>query len=197
MIRAFVAIRPPDPVIDRLVGLQAGAPGRITPPENLHLTLVFLGEIPSTMLQDADSEFGRLNAPSFSLTLDGVDLFGGSKPRLLYADVRPEPALTELQARAAQAARNARIGLDSRRYTPHVTLSRLDGRGTDRKRAERFVAERSAFLAGPFEVTEFGLYRSTLRARGPVYELLKSYPLAEKSRPDGDRGGESGEEESP
>jgi 2'-5' RNA ligase len=177
MIRAFVAIRPPDEMIDRLVGLQAGAPGRVSPPENLHLTLAFLGEIPTRLLEDADTALGQIKAPGFALTLDGVGLFGGSKPRLIYADVRSEPALTALQAKVAQTVRDAGIELESRRYSPHITLARLDKRGADRKRAERFAADRAAFLAGPFEVAEFNLYRSTLHTHGPVYDRLKAYAL--------------------
>ncbi len=177
MIRAFVAIRPPDDVIERLTGLQAGAPGRVVAPENLHLTFAFLGEIPTQLLADADAALAQLKASRFPVALDGTGLFGGSKPRLLYADVRPEPALTALQTKVAQSLRDAGIALESRRFTPHVTLARLGGTGADRKRAERYVADRAAFLAGPFEVAEFGLYRSTLHPRGPVYERLNAYRL--------------------
>jgi len=177
MIRAFVAIRPPQPIIDRLVGLQAGAPGRVSPPENLHLTLAFLGEVPARLLEDADAAFGQLDAPGFALTLDGVGLFGGSKPRVIYAGVRAEPALNALQAKVEQAARSAGIALEARRYSPHITLARLDGRGADARRAERFAADRAAFLAGPFAVTEFGLYRSDLGSGGPAYSRLKTYML--------------------
>lgn len=177
MIRAFVAIRPPDEVVERLTGLQAGAPGRVVAPENLHLTLAFLGEIPAQLLSDADSALSQIKASRFTLTLDGVDLFGGSKPRLLYAGVRSEPALTALQTTVVQAMRSAGVDLQSRRFTPHVTLSRLGGTGADRKRAARYAADRAAFLAGPFDVSEFGLYRSTLYPRGPVYERLTAYLL--------------------
>lgn len=177
MIRAFVAIRPPEDVIDRLIGLQAGAPGRVSPPENLHLTLAFLGEIPSLRLRDADAALAALKAPHFTLQLDGVGLFGGRKPRILYAGVRTEPALTALHAKVAQAAREAGIALESRRYTPHVTLARLGGRGEESRKAERYVADRSAFQSAAFDVTEFGLYRSDLRPGGPVYAQLSVYPL--------------------
>ncbi len=177
MIRAFVAIRPPDAIIDRLTSLQAGAPGRVSPPENLHLTLAFLGEVPAPLLSDADASLEQISAPRFPVTLDGVDLFGGSKPRLIYADVAAQPALMALQAKVAQTLRDAGVEVEARRYSPHITLARLNGRGADRKKAERFAADRSAFLAGPFEVSDFGLYRSTLHPGGPVYERLRAYPL--------------------
>ena len=53
MIRAFVAIRPPEDIVDALEEVQADlAAGRPVAPENLHITLVFLGEHPAPQLED-------------------------------------------------------------------------------------------------------------------------------------------------
>ena len=106
MIRAFAALALPDPVRFDLMILQQGLPvPRPVPPESLHLTLVFLGELPGRLLEDVDLAFRAVAAPGFELALAGIDLFGGARPRLAYVGARPNPALHHLQAKVETAAR--------------------------------------------------------------------------------------------
>jgi 2'-5' RNA ligase len=178
MIRAFTAIALPEPVRFDLMLLQQGLPlARTVAPESLHLTLVFLGEVPERTLEDADSAFRAIAAPGFELSLAGVDLFGGARPRVVYVAVAANPALERLQAKVETAARGAGIALPGRRFVPHVTLARLPERFTERDRLERAVAARGAYAAPRFAVTDFRLFRSHLGSEGPLYEELARYPL--------------------
>lgn len=178
MIRAFVALDLPEPVRVELqflgFGLGLAAP---VPPENLHLTLVFLGEVPEPVLEDAHTGFGRLRAPAFDLTLAGIGMFGGARPRSVHVGVRDAAPLRHLQAKVASAAREAGIALDARRFTPHVTLERLRAQHPDIPRIAAAVAARGGFALPPFRVSDFRLVRSRLRAGGSVYEDLAAYPL--------------------
>ncbi|HET9069283.1 MAG TPA: RNA 2',3'-cyclic phosphodiesterase [Amaricoccus sp.] len=178
MIRAFAALALPEPVRFDLMLLQQGLPiPRAAPPESLHLTLVFLGEIGERLLEDIDSAFRAIIAPRFELAIAGVDLFGGPRPRLVYAGVSTNPALSHLQAKVETAARNAGLALPGRRFVPHVTLARLPKRFTDRERLERAIANRGAYAAPRFDVEDFRLFRSHLGGEGPLYEELARYPL--------------------
>jgi 2'-5' RNA ligase len=180
VIRAFVAIRPPESVAGTLIAAQAGLPaGRPVPPENLHLTLAFLGEHPAPVIEDAHYALAQIRCPAFELRLDGLALIGGGKPRVLCAEVAPSPALAALRRSVRQAARGAGVALGRETYRPHVTLARM-GSGLDFDDAQRlrdFTAGRAAFRAGPFEVTGFALVRSRLGRGGPAYEDLAEYPL--------------------
>jgi len=180
MLRAFVAIPLPDEVVDALTGAQAGLPaGRPVAPENLHITVAFLGEHPEPLVEDVHYALDRIRAPAFQLTLDGLGLFGGDRPRVLYAGVRPEPMLSHLREKVLQAARGAGLRMDRARYNPHVTLARFNSglKGEDAEKMRNFTVRRMAFKTGPFEVGEFHLYRSTLGRNGPIYEELAAYPL--------------------
>lgn len=178
MIRAFAALALPEPVRFDLALLQQGLPvPRPVPPENLHLTLVFLGEIPASVLADVDLAFGAVRAAAFPLTLSGLDLFGGAKARMVYAGVSASPALAHLQAKVETAARNAGVAVPARRFLPHVTLARLPERLESRERLERAVAMRGGYAGPTFEVDAFHLYRSHLGRGGSVYEELAAYPL--------------------
>ena len=181
MIRAFVAIALPDDVIRALTLAQAGLPvGRPLPPENLHLTLAFLGEHPEPVIEDLHLALDAIRAPGFEISLSGTGLFGNRRPRVLYAGVSAGPALGRLREKILQAARNTGLRLDRERYTPHVTLARLpqDISTEESTDIRTFAARRSGFAAGPFTVDEFTLYRSSLGRNGAIYQALAEYPLS-------------------
>ncbi|RBO54245.1 RNA 2',3'-cyclic phosphodiesterase [Rhodovulum sp. BSW8] len=178
MIRAFAAIALPPEIRESLVRLQAGLPsGRPAPPENLHLTLVFLGELPEPVLEDVHLAFAAIRADRFDLTLSGLGLFGGARPRNLHACLLENAALCHLQARLETAARRAGASPERRRFSPHVTLATLRPGQGDPGRLERAVIAGSDFRAGPFPVESFGLYRSELGRNGAVHTELAQYAL--------------------
>lgn len=178
MIRAFAALALPEPVRFELMLVQQGLPvPRPIPAESLHLTLVFLGELPEPRLDDVHLAFRAVSAPGFEVALAGLGLFGGARPRLVYAAVAANPALERLQAKLETAARGAGVALAGRRFVPHVTLARLPERFAERDRLERAVAARGAWTAPRFAAEDFRLYRSHLGGESPLYEELARYPL--------------------
>jgi 2'-5' RNA ligase len=177
MLRLFAALPLPESATDRLAALQRGLEGRPVDPTAMHVTLAFFGEIDEAVAEDLHSALGRVSAPAFPLWLDGAGCFGGDRPGLIYAAVRPDPALDHLQGKVAQAGRLAGLDIPARRYVPHVTLARYAPGKLTAAQAARLVAARTAFLAGPVEVTGFCLYRSDLGRAGPRYTALADYPL--------------------
>ncbi len=177
MIRLFAALSPPAAILDRLEMAREGLPGRLSPRENFHVTLAFFGEMDEAQAADLHARLLGLRGAAFDYWLDGVGAFGGTRPRLIYAAVRPEPGLTLLHEKIAQAGRDAGLTVPAERYTPHVTLSRLrPGEITDRACAKALEG-RAAFLAGPAPARAFGLYRSDLGHAGPTYTKVQDYPL--------------------
>lgn len=178
-MRLFAAMAPPDDARGRLIGLQAGLPdGRLTTEVNLHISLAFFGEVDGAVATDLHAALGAIRATPFDLALDGVGAFGGARPRLLYAGVRPSPGLLHLQAKVTQAARGAGVELPAGRYTPHVTLKRLKPGEMRPARVARWLEAGGAFFSGPFLVEEFSLQRSTLGRIGPVYQEVARYGLS-------------------
>lgn len=179
MIRAFLALSLPDPVLSALRVQQFLLPlPRKEPPENFHLTLVFLGEQPEPVLEAAHERFEALRIPRFTLTLQGLGLFGGAKPRAAWAGVAPSDPLMRLQAKLEQAARLSGIAVESRRFVPHVTLGRFTSpNAEDTMRLERAVAGGMDFRSPAFEVEEVILYQSRLSPKGNRYDELATYPL--------------------
>lgn len=178
MIRSFAAIAMPERIAEALDDLQEGLAGaHWTPAENLHLTLVFLGEQPPRALEDFDAALLGLRHPGFELRLSGVDAFGRKDARVVFAGVAPSPPLLALQAKVAVAARQADIAIESRKYAPHVTIARLARGAVRPDRLQAYLAARNLFETEPFAVEEVTLYRSTLTRDGPIYEQMAVYPL--------------------
>lgn len=184
MIRAFIALPLPDPISAALEGAQAGMPaGRIVPRENFHITLAFPGEQPGPVIEEVHHVLDMLEAPGFTLRLDGLGMFGGDRPHTLFANVLPEPGLLHLHQKILRAVREVGLWQKRQRFHPHVTLARFGQgglRGEEITEIQGFIARRISFSAGPFRAERFALYRSYLGRSGPIYETLAAYPLTDR-----------------
>ncbi len=177
MLRLFVALNLTAEIRQRLAGLAGGVPGaRWTEPENLHMTLRFIGEVPEDQAMDIDAALAEVRAPAFALTLDGVGVFGsGRRARILWAGVERGAALAHLQAKVESALVRCGLPAEERKFSPHITLARLKDAPADR--IGRFLSDRALFRAGPMPVGHVTLYRSHPGNGGAVYEPLREYPL--------------------
>ena len=179
MIRAFLGLDLPPGVHSALAVQQFLLPlPRQVDPAQMHLTLVFLGDCPEPALEAAHESFAALKVAPFSLSLQGLGLFGGDRPRVAFAAVAPSDPLMHLQARAEQAARLAGLTPEARKFTPHVTLGRFPPlKGPAAAPLERAVAE-TPFAAGPWQVRDMVLWQSTLHPGGSRYDELARYPFS-------------------
>jgi 2'-5' RNA ligase len=180
MIRAFLGIDLPPQIRGLLQVQQFLLPmPRKVEPENLHLTLVFLGDCPEPALEAAHDGFQALRLPGFSLSLQSLGLFGKAKPHSAWVGVAPSPELTHLQAKVETIARRAGCPIETRKFMPHVTLGRFKTPAAeDISRLERAVALGSGFRSEPFSVTEVTLWQSHLGGKSLRYDVLARYPLA-------------------
>ncbi len=177
-MRLFIAIALPEDLRARLSELQQGMPAaRWVDPDNLHLTLRFIGEADDVQAQDLDAALNQVRAERFDVTLTGVDCFGrGRKSRALWAGIAPCPELDRLRRKVEQAARAAGFAPERRKFKPHVTLARF--KGDPGYRLHDFLACHTAFRATPFTAQEFVLFSSVLAQTGAIYTPEAAYRLA-------------------
>jgi 2'-5' RNA ligase len=176
MPRLFTAIEVPREIGERLALLRGGLPGaRWIDVENYHLTLSFIGDIDDAAARDAAEALDGVRRPAFSLEIDGLDAFGGARPKTVYARVVPSPALMELQAAQERLLRRLGLKLENRQYTPHVTLARLRGEATARLTAD-WLATRGGARHG-FPVERFVLMSSRDSVGGGPYIVEETYGL--------------------
>ena len=177
MIRLFVALELPDRVRDRLSGLCNGVPDvRWVEPANMHLTLRFIGEVEEPLLPEIDHALSNVRSSGFSLTLEGVDIFGDRRrARTLWAGVQGCESLKVLQGRIESALVRAGLDAEPRKLHPHVTLARLKGMKVDK--LVSYLQANAAFRSEAFPLSEFVLYSSSLGRSGAVYAPEARYPL--------------------
>lgn len=182
MIRAFLAVPLPDAVTAYLTTIQqhlrlpptASTP---LPRENLHITLVFLGNHREQTLDTLHQELEALRPAGFTLRLDALDVFGGDRPRNLHVRIARETALEALQSKLCRTARMAGIHPEKRRFIPHVTLFRFRPGAAEPAMLASALQRMGAPAPMRFEVQRYGLFRSHLRPDGAQYDLLAEYPL--------------------
>jgi len=177
MLRLFVAVPLSEEVQDRLANLYRGIPGaRWIDPDNLHLTLRFIGDVNEDTAEDIDDCLAAISMPAFELTIAGVHYFGKlHKARAVYAGVERSEPLRILYDKVEGALARAGIGKEERKFTPHVTLARI--KGETGHHLTNFLAEHNLERIGPFPVTEFVLFSSHLSSDGAIHERLVEYPL--------------------
>ena len=185
--RAFVAIPLPDAVRGRLGSIQdrlrpAQADVKWVKPDQLHVTLKFLGELSDAAR--ASLEGGLRAAAAAAAPLDlavrGLGTFPASgAPRVVWAGVaEATPGRLAALAAAVEAAAAA-VGFpaENRPFAAHVTLGR--GKSPRNARALRPLLERRPEPeAGSFRADAFVLYRSDLSPQGPTYTEAGRFPLA-------------------
>lgn len=152
----------------------AGADVAWVAPENFHVTLQFLGEVPDDVQLDFSPP-----GPPFEVELAGIGMFGD---RVVWAGVRGAvDRLADLARRAAEAGERIGVPREDRPWSAHVTVGRVKSRkNLDRlrARAERWKEQRF----GAWAVRACVLMRSLLTPRGAVYSVVNEFPLPEPPR---------------
>jgi 2'-5' RNA ligase len=182
VIRLFAAIAVPAAQAQWLQRLKDGTLAeRWSPPQNLHVTLRFAGDIGERQADDLDAELESIPGAPFDLTLRGVGAFESrGVPNAVWAGVEPSEALTTLQRRCESAARRAGLAPDPRAWRPHVTLAYLTG--AEPWRVAAWIQQNNLARLEPFEIAQFGLYSSWRSKEGAVYRLERAYPLVSRRR---------------
>lgn len=178
MPRLFSGIEIPADIAQRLGFLHGGLENaRWIDPENFHITLRFIGDVDGAMADRFDDALAKIRLTPFELTLDGLGVFGGKKPRSVWAGVQPNATLDGLFRANDLAAQKAGLMPEARNFHPHVTLARL--RGAKSAPVASYLAQNGAFLSEAFPVSRFVLFSARESRGGGPYIVERSYPLGQ------------------
>jgi RNA 2',3'-cyclic 3'-phosphodiesterase len=168
-MRLFIGLPIPPELAQALTRLTRAIElpkGRWIGPENLHLTLVFLGEVAEPTLPRIEHELSEFHFAPFQLKLTGLNAF--PRAGVLVAEVEPARPLLHLQAKVAASMAHCGFAQEDRPYQPHITLARF--RGSLRLSKNQHSLPTS--LQSSFSADTVNLYRSNLTPTGSHYEIL-------------------------
>jgi RNA 2',3'-cyclic 3'-phosphodiesterase len=185
-IRTFIGIDIGKAIRDRAVALQdflaqAGTDVKWVEPENIHVTLLFLGEVDDREIPSVCRVVGETVSghQPFSMVIERVGCFPNPRrPRILWIGVGEgtqelcalhdglEPPLMSLGC----------YRREERKYTPHITLGRVRSNGTVERLAAALGAK-AVWRGGEIDVREILVMGSQLTPQGPIYSVLSRAKL--------------------
>lgn len=141
-----------------------------TRPENMHVTLSFLGQVEPSRLDQIPHALATIKADRLHLQLDDAGSF--TNAGILYVALKPSPNLLNFAEQVFQSMEACGFPRERRPYTPHITLARGKGRiRTLSHKQDNPTFQRS------FEAHEFRLYESFTKPQGAHYEVRRAFPL--------------------
>ena len=150
--------------------------------ENMHLTLKFLGDIPSANVEVL-TQMIRAEADSFNcfdIHLTGIGSFPNPKrPRVIYIGIQAPAALEAFQRQLESATRRLGYNSEERAFAPHLTIGRVRQNipQDDLQKIRRALEASKIDSPGTAKVNSVHLYKSDLKPTGPVYTKLFSAHL--------------------
>jgi 2'-5' RNA ligase len=184
-IRSFIAIKVPVPVIKRVSGLleklkRQDFPAKWTRPENMHLTLKFLGDVRSADMEPvcrAVADAAACFAPVL-LGVRGVGVFPNVRnARVLWTGIFGDTdRLADLQQAIDAQLHGLGFEKDARRFTGHLTLGRLKGRVNGHGLID-MMQQCADWISDEFTADAVYVIQSDLTPSGPVYTDLAEIRL--------------------
>ncbi|MFN8162026.1 MAG: RNA 2',3'-cyclic phosphodiesterase [Solirubrobacterales bacterium] len=185
--RLFVAIEIPAPVRAAIaewgVAALADQALRAVPAQNLHLTLVFLGDVGESRIPAAAASVGRVRAaaPVLRFRPEPIGLPTSRRPGL-YALQVDSPGVVGIQREVRRDLSSTGLGAPERRpFSPHVTVARVrrgGGSGRRPQRVRRPPGPVPGALRRPFRAVRVALYRSSFGPDGVSYSPLAQVELS-------------------
>jgi len=128
-MRLFIAINLSSDTRSRLLDLRDelrsnSENGNFSKPKNLHLTLVFLGELEKKQVSQIKKIMGSLSSEKFDLIFDRVGYFRRDSGDIWWVGIRKNEELLKLQHSLKEKLVTAGFELEKRKYNPHITLGR-------------------------------------------------------------------------
>ena len=149
--------------------------------DQLHVTLKFIGEVDGHTADTVKNALYGVRYTPFEMQFKGVGVFppGGrgrsSFPRILWTGIADPWYAAGLRRRIENAAAQAGIPGERRKFSPHLTIARL--KNPPLQAVKNFLMEYDSFVSGRFAVESFTLYSSTLKRSGAVYSVVADYPM--------------------
>jgi len=181
-IRSFLAFdMENDTVLNRLKAAQAllvqtGADLKLVEPQNIHITVRFLGDITPDTAEKIFEEMKKTQFTPFNVQISGIGVFPDLRyPRVVWAGMTEgadqlKNIFTQLEPRL----RGLGFAADPKGFSPHLTIARVRS-GTNKAQLAEFVSKNANYDFGAIKAECLRLKKSDLTPKGPIYSTIKEF----------------------
>lgn len=181
-IRSFLAFDiESDTVLNRLATaqnllVQTGADLKIVEPQNIHITVRFLGNITPAMVEKIFEEMKQVQFVPFNVQIKGLGAFPDLRyPRVVWAGITDgADQLKNVFSQLEPRLRGLGFAPDHKGFSPHLTIARVRS-GRNKAQLAEFITENANYDFGTIKAQCLRLKKSDLTPKGPIYSTLKDF----------------------
>lgn len=181
-VRAFLAFDIENPEVkknlinaQKLVA-QTGADVKLVEPENIHMTIRFLGDITLSVADKVFEEMKKVQFAPFSVQISGIGVFPSlSYPRVVWVGISEgAQQLTNIFNQLESRLQSLGFAPDPKGFSPHLTIARVRS-ATNKMELAELVKKNAEYPFGTVQAQCMRLKKSDLTPRGPIYSTLKEH----------------------
>lgn len=181
-IRSFIAFDVNDESVrKRMADMQSllvrtRANLKLVKPQNIHVTLRFLGNITPNMIEKIFEEIKRVQFKPFDVKISGLGAFPHLRyPRVVWAGITEGAnQLRDIFSQLEPRLRDLGFAPDTKGFNPHLTIARVKS-GRNKAELVKFINENTDYKFGTIKADCLKLKRSNLTPKGPIYSVLKEF----------------------
>jgi 2'-5' RNA ligase len=181
-IRSFLAFDiESDTVLNRLASaqrllLQTGADMKLVEPENIHVTIRFLGNITPATAENIFEEMKKVQFTPFIVQIKGLGAFPNPRySRVIWAGItQGADQLKSIFNQLEPRLQGLGFTPDPKGFSPHLTIARVRS-GRNKQQLAEFITENANYEFGDINAKCLRLKKSTLTPKGPIYSTLKEF----------------------
>ena len=181
-IRSFLAFDiENDTVLNRFTSsqrrlIQTGADVKLVEPQNIHITIRFLGNITLETAEKIFDEMKQIHFTPFNVQIKGLGAFPNPNyPRVIWAGITTgADQLKNVFSQLEPQLQKLGFTPDTRGFSPHLTIARVRS-GRNKQQLAEFLTKKANYEIGTVDARCLRLKKSALTPRGPIYSTLKEF----------------------
>ena len=179
-MRAFIAIPCPEEIRNGIVEVQEELMGmgklKLVEPENIHLTLKFLGKTDDKKLADLKERLKFLKIGKFEISLKGLGVFQSIfRARVIWIGVKKgSDKVSTLHSIIDEESHASGFGKEND-FHPHFTIARV--KSIDKDKLSEIMDKVKGMEFGRFDVESIKIMDSKLTRTGPTYSVVSNFNI--------------------
>lgn len=174
--RTFISVEFPKEIIENIKTIQEQLKkqdlfiGKLTEPENIHLTLKFLGEIDKDKIEKVQERLKKIKLKKFNTSLGKLGVFSEKFIRIIWIKIKGQK-IHDLQKDIDKALIN--LFPKEQRFMGHITIARVK-KVKNKEKLLNFLNEIGTKDL-KFDINSFYFKSSELTPSGPIYNVIEKY----------------------